>query len=317
MSLRRSPAIPETDFSGTVIALGDAIPRTPLEAYPARFFDVGTPVFGSVSVSAHLKTGMGTLAEFVEVEMDDLARRPARVDAAEAAGVAVSGSTALELVDTAGLKEGWRALIMAPCGGIGSFVTQLVKRRVGKGGRVVGVCSAGKADAARALGCDEVVDYGAEVEGKGWLDRLAERFGEEMFDVVIDCHGSQELWHASPRFLKNGQGHSYTTVGVKFSSYTYTGVLGTVWKMIINASLPTFIGGTPRPYRQVASMVTPEKLNRLGKMMEDGDLRCEIGGRWSLENALDVSHPEFCGNPSADPGSRRIKHSSTVMPKES
>lgn len=222
--------------------------------------------------------------------MDRVARRPENISPEAAAGIGVSATTALDLLDMAGLKEGMRVLINAPCGGIGVFATQMARRAVGGRGRIVGVCSEGKSGIARRLGCDETVDYRPTSEGKRFVEVLAERFGgEERFDVVLDCNGSQELWHSCPEFLKAGPGCSYTTVGSKFTAYTYRAMLAAVWNMFFNAVVPSWAGGVARSYKQVASVVSAEKLERLRSMIEEGYLGIEIGGRWSMEEVLKVS----------------------------
>ncbi|KAF1828189.1 hypothetical protein BDW02DRAFT_268274 [Decorospora gaudefroyi] len=58
---RASPAIPEMDFSGTVVSLGSGVPRD-------RKLEPGTPVFGTVPVSQHAKSTSGALAEYVVVD---------------------------------------------------------------------------------------------------------------------------------------------------------------------------------------------------------------------------------------------------------
>lgn len=158
--LRTKPCIPELDFSGRIISLGPAVPEP-------RGLKVGDDVLGSVLVPAHLK-GAGTLAEFVALEADGVVRMP-RVEGKEgwemekgmgkAAGLGVSGCTALALMEEAekkGLKTGMRVLVNGASGGIGTMIVQLVKRAVGESGQVVAICSGKNVDLVRKLGADEV-----------------------------------------------------------------------------------------------------------------------------------------------------------------
>ncbi|RAK71986.1 uncharacterized protein BO72DRAFT_521834, partial [Aspergillus fijiensis CBS 313.89] len=132
---RHFPAVPETDFSGTVVSTGARVPLVPPPPPNAhRFFPPGTAVFGSISVAQHLKNGAGALGEYLVVEMGDVARKPEGVSLAAAAGLGVSGVTALALVDVVegvvgGLKGGERVLVNGACGGVGHFVAQMLASR--------------------------------------------------------------------------------------------------------------------------------------------------------------------------------------------
>jgi NADPH:quinone reductase-like Zn-dependent oxidoreductase len=146
---RASPAIPETEFSGTVISTGCAVA-------PARELIPGTRVFGSVLVGPHVRTGVGALAEWLVVDAGSVARMPGRVGLEEMAGLAVSGCTALALMERAGLKLGDGVLVNGASGGIGHMVVQLAKRAVGESGRVVAICSEINFEMVKSLGADEV-----------------------------------------------------------------------------------------------------------------------------------------------------------------
>jgi NADPH:quinone reductase-like Zn-dependent oxidoreductase len=83
---RHSPAIPEMDFTGTIVSSG------------CGDLEPGTEVFGSILVPRHLGTGSGALAEYVVVGKENVVRRPMGVKAEEAAGLGVAGCTALVCV---------------------------------------------------------------------------------------------------------------------------------------------------------------------------------------------------------------------------
>lgn len=143
------------DFSGTVVAVGPGVAGvTP-----------GEPVFG---------TGEGALAEYLVVSPDKVVPKPARVSFEQAAGVAVAGLTALQMLrDTASVRPGHHVLIVGAAGGIGSFAVQIAKAL---GAQVTGVQSAGALDLVRSLGADRVIDYTQD-------DFTA---GETRYDVVFD-----------------------------------------------------------------------------------------------------------------------------------
>jgi NADPH:quinone reductase-like Zn-dependent oxidoreductase len=150
---RSKPAIPELDFTGTLIAVGADVPKD-------RNLAPGDAVFGSVTVRPHLNAGAGALAEYVVVAASSVMRKPESIALQEAAGLGVCGCTALMLYDRAGLKAGDSVLINGASGGIGTMVTQLARHAVGPSGRIIALCSGKNAKMVRSLGADEVRDLG-------------------------------------------------------------------------------------------------------------------------------------------------------------
>ncbi|MEZ4445189.1 MAG: NAD(P)-dependent alcohol dehydrogenase [Polyangiaceae bacterium] len=96
----------------------------------------------------------------------------------EAAALAFGGTAALHFLRTrAQLRRGERVLVNGATGAVGSAAVQLATHF---GGEVTAVCSAEKAEVARALGAVEVLDY-REVDFAE-LDRR--------WDVVVDTVGN-------------------------------------------------------------------------------------------------------------------------------
>ncbi|KIW00757.1 uncharacterized protein PV09_07738, partial [Verruconis gallopava] len=285
---RKFPATAETDFSGTVVAAGDDVATAPADLTDERSFPIGSAVFGTIPVATHLK-GSGALAEYLVVDVDSIAKKPGRAAMDEAAGLAISAATALDVVDMADITEAQSVLVNAPCGGVGSFVTQLVRSKVGPNGRVVGVCSTSSSALAMNLGCDETVEYDARPDGQSLVEFYKGLRGRhDLFDAIVDCHGSQDLWCSSPLLLKSGPLHHYATVGPKFTSYSLTGVLVTVWQMLRNMVTPVWAGGVDRSYRQAASFVDAEKLKRIADLVDGGIMKTYVGGSWRFEDALEA-----------------------------
>jgi reticulon-4-interacting protein 1, mitochondrial len=146
---RTKPCIPELDFAGTIVQLGDQYPIS-------GKLRPGMKIFGSVPVTDHVGRGSGTLADCVAVEADYVLPIPAGMKLEEASGLGVAGCTALKLLDAVQVKEGMRILVNAAGGGIGSLVLQMVREAVGKTGYVVAVCSAEKKELVHQLGANEV-----------------------------------------------------------------------------------------------------------------------------------------------------------------
>lgn len=148
---RRSPAIPEMDFAGTIVECSSWVERE-----DERGVKHGAKVFGSVTVSDHIKLGRGSLAEYVVVGHECVVKKPEVIKMKEVAGLGVAGATALELMKSAKLKKGDSVLVNGASGGIGHLVTQMCRERVGETGKVVAICSGGNVGWVKDLGCDEV-----------------------------------------------------------------------------------------------------------------------------------------------------------------
>lgn len=138
------PWIPEIEFSGEIVAAGANA--------PPEVRDPGTHVIGFESV-LNFAMGHGVLAEYVRVPGSHVVRVGGGVDMVSASGINASGSTALKICRTAGVREGHVVLVNGASGSVGSVLVQLCKVR---GARVVGVASGGNEEMVRGLGVDEV-----------------------------------------------------------------------------------------------------------------------------------------------------------------
>jgi NADPH:quinone reductase-like Zn-dependent oxidoreductase len=144
--MRRCPAVPEIDFSGTVAAVG---PKAPSQ------FPVGSHICGSLTVATNRK-GLGSLAEYaiISEETAGFSRLPEGVSLAEAAGLNCTGQTAVAMCEKAGIKGGERVLVNGASGGVGTMVIQVAKAMGAK--EVIAICSEKNASLVRELGADEV-----------------------------------------------------------------------------------------------------------------------------------------------------------------
>jgi NADPH:quinone reductase-like Zn-dependent oxidoreductase len=138
----KPPLILGHDLAGVVEAVGSAVTR----------FAPGDAVF-----SRPRDGRIGTLAERIAVSEDDLARKPANLTMAEAAGLPLVALTAWQaLVELAAVQSGAKVLIHAGSGGFGSVAIQLAKHL---GAAVATTASSGNVAMVRALGADVVIDY--------------------------------------------------------------------------------------------------------------------------------------------------------------
>ncbi|MFE2492212.1 NADP-dependent oxidoreductase, partial [Streptomyces mirabilis] len=103
---------------------------------------------------------VGGFAEFIAIDMDDVAPKPASLTLQEAAAVPLVALAAWQiLVDRAHVKPGQKVLIHAGAGGLGSTVIQLAKHL---GATVATTANTNSEKLVRSLGADVVVDYTKE-----------------------------------------------------------------------------------------------------------------------------------------------------------
>lgn len=142
------PFIPGCDLAGTITALGPGTQR----------FNVGQRVWAS---NQGLLGRQGTLAEFAVVDEDWLHVTPDGVGDDQAAAGALVGITAhLGLFRCAQVQPGDWVYVSGGTGGVGSMVVQMAKAVGAKVATTVG--SAAKAELARQLGADCVINYKAD-----------------------------------------------------------------------------------------------------------------------------------------------------------
>jgi len=136
------PLVLGHDLAGVVVAVGAKVTA----------FSPGDAVF------ARPRDGrIGTLAELIAVDQEDVALKPAGLTMAEAAGIPLVGLTAWQaLVELGDVQPGAKVLIHAGSGGVGSIAVQLAKHL---GAFVATTTSGANAPMLRDLGADLVIDY--------------------------------------------------------------------------------------------------------------------------------------------------------------
>jgi NADPH:quinone reductase-like Zn-dependent oxidoreductase len=172
------------DLSGVVAGVGSA---------------VRTLKFGDEVYSRPRDLRIGTFAEYIAVNEDDVALKPAKLSMEEAAAVPLVALAAWQsMVDVAKVEPGQKVLVHAGAGGLGSTVIQVAKYL----GAYVAT-TAHTDDIARAhdLGADEVIDFTK-------TDFSAVLSG---FDVVLDSLGGANV-NKSLKVLKPG-GLAISVVG--------------------------------------------------------------------------------------------------------
>jgi NADPH:quinone reductase-like Zn-dependent oxidoreductase len=270
--LHNSPAIPELDLSGIIVAT--ASPRTDLQ--------VGTKVFGSTSPMAFFLSGKGSLAEYIVVSADLIMPIPSNMPLEQACGLSGCGCTAVQIVRKANIKPGDSVFINGGSGGLGSITVQVVKAAVGPSGRVTATCSTPKLSFVKSLGADEVVDYTAH---PSLAAHVAKTYASTRFDAVIDTVGIQELYTASPAFLKPSG--LYLNVGGQTVPKRLGSFLGMMWVMLMNYMYPSFLPkGVPRRYAFLSGRATREDHAEVKRLVEEGKLVVPLDSVWEMGEAL-------------------------------
>lgn len=162
----RPPFVLGHDLAGVVTQVGSAVTGS----------KVGDEVY-----SRPRDLRIGTFAESIAVDQDDVALKPTTLSFAEAGAVPLVALAAWQaLVDVAKVKPGQRVLVHAGAGGLGSTLIQVAKHL---GAHVATTASTKDLDRVRRFGADEVVDY------------TQQDFSEVLsgYDVVLDSLGGENL----------------------------------------------------------------------------------------------------------------------------
>lgn len=160
------PLILGNDVAGVVVSVGPEVTR----------FRSGDPVYARPA-----QQRIGTFAQYIAVNENDLALIPDNLSREEAASLPLVSLTAWQvLVETAKLKKGQKVLIHAGSGGVGTIAIQLAKHL---GAFVATTTSTANVAWVKALGADVVIDYKTQDFSTLLHD----------YDVVLNSLGSDVL----------------------------------------------------------------------------------------------------------------------------
>jgi NADPH:quinone reductase len=124
----------------------------------------------------------GGYADRVVVAATSAVPKPANMSFEEAAGLMLTGATAVHTLIATGVAAGDTVLIHGASGGVGQMAVQLA---IARGARVIGTASAGRQDVVRGLSGEPVV-YGDGLAGR--IRSLA----PDGIDAAIDTVGTDE-----------------------------------------------------------------------------------------------------------------------------
>lgn len=136
------PLILGHDLAGVILKTGSKVTR----------FKVGDVVYARPA-----DYNIGTFAEYIAINEDDIALKPKNISIDEAASVPLVALTAWQaLVESGNLKRGQKVFIQAGSGGVGIIAIQLAKHL---GAAVATTASSGNFDFLKQLGADILIDY--------------------------------------------------------------------------------------------------------------------------------------------------------------
>jgi NADPH:quinone reductase-like Zn-dependent oxidoreductase len=231
---------PGVDVAGTIAALGPGVTGSA----------VGDRVIGYLPMVLD-----GAAAEFVAVPAELLAPAPKTVPLSTAAALPVAALTAWQaLFEHAGLRgAGQRVLINGAGGGVGGFAVQLAKHA---GAEVIATAGPRSAEAVRAQGADQIIDYTATA--------VAEALTEPV-DVVLNLASVAE---SDIRAL---------TASVKDGG------------VIVTTATPAN-GDPDRSVRAVGMQLRADadRLAELAALIDAGELRVEVSASYPLSATATV-----------------------------
>jgi NADPH:quinone reductase-like Zn-dependent oxidoreductase len=160
----RTPSIPGQELAGVVTALG----------YGTRGLSVGQRVFGLTD-----SYRAGGLAEYVAIEVRNLAPLPGDVDFTVGASLPMPGLTAWQgLFEYGRLRAGQSVLVHGAAGSVGAMVTQLARE---VGAYVIGTGRAADREKALDFGAQEFVDLENDaLEDVGEVDLVFDVIGGDI-----------------------------------------------------------------------------------------------------------------------------------------
>jgi NADPH2:quinone reductase len=162
----------------------------------------------------------GSYREWAAVRKQDLCLIPENVDDVSAAGIPVAYLTAQIALTQAGFRAGKTVFAPAIGGSMGNAVTQLA-RALGAKHAISSTTNTAKAEQAKALGFNEVIDTSLEKLADG-VRRITGGAGA---DIIIDGIGGEVLSEALKALAPGG---SLTTLGYSASRKTTIDVINLI-----------------------------------------------------------------------------------------
>ena len=213
----------------------------------------------------------GAYSEWIAVRKEDLCLIPDNVDDVSAAGIPVAYLTAQVALTLAGFRPGKTVLAPAIGGSVGNAVTQLA-RALGAKHAISSTTNHAKAEQAKALGFNEVIDTSLEKLGDG-VRRITDGYGA---DIIIDGIGGDVLSEALGALAPEG---SLTTLGYSASRKTTIDVTDLIVPRASIRSLNMF--------RQPQATVT-DAWNAIVSLLQSGAIKPIVAKTFPLVEAAEA-----------------------------
>ncbi|MBZ9730124.1 NADP-dependent oxidoreductase [Salegentibacter sp. JZCK2] len=243
------------DVSGVVVEKGADVSD----------FEIGDEIYSRVPHEQ-----MGTVAEFVTINKDKVAKKPENISFEEASGLPLTGITAIQALEKAGLKKDDRILIHAGSGGVGSFAIQYAKA---KGAIVYTTTSTKNADWVKALGADRVIDYKTE-DYKEVANNL---------DIVFDTLGDDYTFDAFEIIKKSG-----TLTSIVGPPDEESAKIMGIKDYKLPEELSNLIKEKSVAYKHTWMQPNAAQLKEIKTMVEDGDIKPIVDLIYSFEDGVDA-----------------------------
>ena len=213
----------------------------------------------------------GAYSEWLAVRKENLCLIPRGVDDVSAASIPVAYLTAQMALTRAGFHAGKTVLAPAIGGSVGNAATQLA-RALGAKHAISSTTSRAKAERAKALGFNEVIDTSMEKLGDG-VRRITGDYGA---DIVIDGIGGEVLSEALGALAVDG---SLTTLGYSGGRKASIDVTNLIWR---RASIQSFnLFAQPQA-------AWADAWNAILPLLQSGAIKPIVAKTFPLEKAADA-----------------------------
>jgi NADPH:quinone reductase len=222
----------------------------------------------------------GAYSEWLAVRKDHLCLIPDGVDDGSAAGVPVAYLTAQIALVEAGFQPGKTVLAPAIGGSVGNAVTQLARAQGAKHA-ISSTTNHNKAEQAKALGFDEVIDLSGETLSGG-VRRITDGYGA---DIVIDAIGGEILSEALSTLAA---GATYTTLGYSAGRKATIDLTDLIWKRATMRSF-ALMAQPPAAWEEAWSTIVP--------LLQSGRVKPIVAKTFPLAEASDALRYLIEGRP--------------------
>lgn len=244
----KPPFVNGHDVAGVVAKVGSKVSKC----------KVGDEVYSRVS-----DYRIGTFAEYISIDENDVAFKPKNLSMEEAGSIPLVGLTAWQaLVEIGKIKKGQKVFIQAGSGGVGTFAIQLAKHL---GAFVATTTSSKNIDLVKSLGADLIIDYKKE----DFENKLKD------YDLVLHSNKDSKILEKSLRILKSG-GQLISLVGPPTPEFA--AALGLSWPLKLVINLLSFSARKKAKKRNVSfkflfMRAEGKQLGEITKLIEAGIIK--------------------------------------------